>query len=144
MDQARTRRTSVVLARLSRGEWLHEAIGELARAERIDAGLVRGRGAVDHAELRAYDPEVHRYELEVEIEGPSELAVLQGSIALREGAPDVSLHAVVARPAEAGGMPIVAAGLLARARTVAVEIAIDVLEDGGLWRVEDPDTGLVR
>jgi hypothetical protein len=51
---------------------------------------------------------------------------------------------VVARPAEAGGMPIVAAGLLARARTVAVEIAIDVLEDGGLWRVEDPDTGLVR
>jgi predicted DNA-binding protein with PD1-like motif len=144
MDQARTRRTSVIIARLSRGEWLHDAIAELARAERIDAGLVRGQGAIDHAELRSYDPRSRRYELEVEIEGACELAVLSGSVALRDGAPDVALHAVVARPAEEGGMPIVAAGQLARARAVAVEIAIDVLEDGGLWRSEDPETGLVR
>jgi predicted DNA-binding protein with PD1-like motif len=137
-----TVQTRVVVGRLERGEWLHEALLEVARLEEVDAAFVRGHGTVEQAVLHAYDPASRGYVLEEEIASAAELASLSGAISLRDGKPDVRLHATVARPAEAGGLPLVAAGLLASARAVVVELALDVYDGGDLERRDDPATGL--
>jgi predicted DNA-binding protein with PD1-like motif len=137
-----TKLTRVLVGRLERGEELHEALLEMARIERVDAAFVRGQGALDLAELDAYDPEARGYFAPVRLEGALELASLSGFVSLRRGAPDVRLHAVVAWPRADPGPPAATAGLLVRGRVVAVELALDVYDDGDLDRLDDPATGL--
>lgn len=132
-----TKLTRVLVGRLEAGEWLHDALLEIARLERVDAAMVRGQGIVDLAELDLWDPALKGYGAPLRLSGPLELASLSGSVSLRGGAPDVRLHAVVAGPTACAG------GRLARGRAVAVELALDVYDDGDLDRsVDDPVTGL--
>jgi len=129
--------TRCVMGRLEAGEPVVEALVELARFEKIDAGFVRGQGAVLAPELARLDPQARRYVPSPPPgPGPWELVSLAGSVSLRGGAPDVRLWAVVAG---AGG---VAAGLLLRAQAVYVEFAIDVCDDADLERRDDAVTGL--
>jgi predicted DNA-binding protein with PD1-like motif len=134
-------RTRVVVARAEPGEWLPEALLELARWERVDAAFVRGHGLLSLAELALWDPETRSRGAPLRLDGTLELAGLCGFVSLSRGAPEVSLHAVVSRVAAGGGWET-AAGLLVRARAVAVELAVDVYDDAILDRHEDAATGL--
>jgi predicted DNA-binding protein with PD1-like motif len=134
-------RTRVVVARLEPGEWLPEAVLELSRWEKVDAAFVRGHGILSLAELDVWDAERRSYGAPVRLDGALELAALSGFVALSGGAPDASLHAVVAWRGD-DGVHRLAGGLLVRARAVAVELAVDVYDDAILDRHEDAATGL--
>jgi predicted DNA-binding protein with PD1-like motif len=129
--------TRCVMGRLEAGEELVAALRELARAERIDAGFVRGQGAVAAARLSRYDPAARAYVAAASVEGPAELVTLQGSVSLEEGLASPWLWAVLA---PAGGAPV--AGRLVSASVVHVEFTVDVLDDGDLERRLDGATGL--
>jgi predicted DNA-binding protein with PD1-like motif len=130
-----------VMGRIERGEEVVQAIRDLARMERIDAGFVRAHGAVEAAELSAYTA-ARGYVWTGTVTGAAELVSLGGNVSLRGGAPEVRLWAVLAPVPDPGGPREVAAGLLVRARAVYVEFAIDVYDDGDLERRPDPATGL--
>jgi predicted DNA-binding protein with PD1-like motif len=138
-----TKLTRVLVGRLEPGEWLHDALLEMARLERVDAAMVRGQGIVDLAELDVWDPALKGYGAPRRLTGTLELASLSGSVSLHRGVPDVRLHAVVAWPRAEPEPPGCAGGLLVRGRAVSVELALDVYDDGDLDRsVQDPVTGL--
>jgi hypothetical protein len=128
--------TRCVMGRVEAGEDVLAALRDLARFERIDAGFVRGQGAVADAEVARYDASARAY-VSTARSGPAELVSLQGSLSLEDGAPAPWLWVVLA-PVE--GPPV--AGRLVRARAVHVEVAVDVLDDGDLERRPDPATGL--
>ena len=129
-----TKVTRVLLARLGDCEPLPEALLEVARQERIDAGTVQGSGVVNGVAVAPFDEGLGRHGAPREIEGTLDLASLSGMIAERAGGIDVRLEAVLARDGA-----VVAAGLLVRARAVAVEIAVDVYDEGDVERVEGGD-----
>jgi predicted DNA-binding protein with PD1-like motif len=135
--------TRCVMGRIERGEPVLDALVRLARFEKIDAGFVRGQGAIEELELLRYDAAARGYVPLARaggVDGPWELASLQGSVSLHRGAPDVRLWAVVAgAPA---GVPQVLAGRLGAARAVYVEFAIYVCDDADLERRDDPVSGL--
>jgi predicted DNA-binding protein with PD1-like motif len=56
-----TKLTRVLVGRLEAGEWLHEALLEMARLERVDAAMVRGQGILDVAELELWEPARRAY-----------------------------------------------------------------------------------
>lgn len=135
--------TRCVMGRLEAGEPVLEALAELARFEKIDAGFLRAQGAVEAPELSRFDPRARRYD---PLPAPGaegdvwELVSLHGNVSLLAGVPDVRVWAVLAgAPA---GVPQVAAGRLVRARAVYVEFAIDVCDDADLERRDDAVTGL--
>jgi predicted DNA-binding protein with PD1-like motif len=129
--------TRCVMGRLEEGEDAVAGLRELARLEKIDAGFVRGQGAVRGAALARYDPAARAYVAAGEVEGPAEVVSLSGSISLEGGVAAPWLWVVLA---PAGGTP--AAGRLVSARVVHLEFAIDVLDDGDLERRPDAATGL--
>jgi predicted DNA-binding protein with PD1-like motif len=132
--------TRCVMGRLEGGEEVVAGLRELARLERIDAGFVRGQGAVEAAELARYDAAARAYVPARAVPGAAELVSLQGNVSLEGGAPQVRLWAVLApAPGDGGAL---AAGLLLRARVVYVEFAVDVYDDGDLERRPDAVTGL--
>jgi predicted DNA-binding protein with PD1-like motif len=133
--------TRCVMGRLERGEEVGEALRALARFENIDAGFVRGQGAVEAAELALYSAAARAY-VPAGTVGPAELVSLMGNVSLEDGAPQVRLWAVLAPAPAHEGPPAAVAGLLVRARAVYVEFAIDVYDDGDLERRPDPVTGL--
>lgn len=141
MIHAETRVSRVFVARLEPGEDLHGALLELARWHRIDAAWIRGQGILERAALARWDAGARRYGEPAALEGPLELAALGGTVSLRATRgvreQDVRLHAVVSA---AGG--VTTAGLVVRARVVAVELAVDVYDGADLERVDDPATGL--
>ncbi len=142
MISGESRATRCVMGRVERGEEVVAALRALARFEKIDAGFVRAQGAVEDAQLSAYDAAARDYVESGSLAGPAELVSLQGSVALEGGMPDVRLWAVLAGSAGAGARGEIAAGLLVRARAVYVEFAIDVYDEGDLERRDDSDTGL--
>jgi predicted DNA-binding protein with PD1-like motif len=125
------------MGRLEAGEEVVAALRDLARAERIDAGFVRGQGTVSGATLARFDPAARAYVPVAALEGALELVSLQGSVSLEDGVASPWLWAVLAAASGA-----VAAGRLVAARAVHVEFAVDVLDDGDLERRPDPATGL--
>jgi predicted DNA-binding protein with PD1-like motif len=131
-----------VMGRLERGEEVVAALRDLARLERIDAGFVRAHGAVEAAELAAYDPAARRYVFAGALAGAAELVSLSGNLSLEDGAPEVRLWAVLSAAPAAGGPRELASGLLAGARAIYVEFAVDVFDDGDLERRLDGGTGL--
>lgn len=143
MISGEAKQTRVVMGRLERGESVLDALSELARLERIDAGFVRGQGSVEEIELLRYDAIARRYvALAVGggVDGAWELASLAGSVSLLRGAADVRLWATLA--GAPGGVAQVLAGRLGRARAVYVEFAIDVCDDADLERRDDAVTAL--
>jgi predicted DNA-binding protein with PD1-like motif len=134
--------TRCVMGRLERGEPVLDALRELARLEKVDAGFVRAQGAVEDAVLSLYDPVTRAYAPAATLPGPSELLSLEGSVSLAAGGVDVRLWAVLARAGAAGAPPVATGGLLAAARALYVEFAIDVYDDGDLERRPDAASGL--
>jgi predicted DNA-binding protein with PD1-like motif len=128
-------RSRLVIARLDPGESLHEALLEIVRWEKVDAGLVRGHGVVEDVVLSSWDPARRERVPGPPLEGTFELVALGGSVAVAGGAPDLRLHAVLA-PADAGARGEVRAGVLSRARAVSVEVVLDVIDDA---HVDRPD-----
>jgi predicted DNA-binding protein with PD1-like motif len=137
-----TRTTRCVMGRLERGEEVVATLRELARFEKIDAGFVRGQGAVEGAEVARYDAAARAYLPAGGISGTAELVSLEGNVSLEAGAPALRLWAVLAAGRAGGPGCELAAGLLLRARAVYLEFAIDVLDDGDLERRDDAATGL--
>ena len=143
MISGEAKHTRVVMGRLEPGEPVVDGLVRLARFERIDAGFVRAQGSVEEVELLRYDAALKRYvplAAAGGVDGPWELVSLQGSISLLRGQPDVAVWAVIA--AAPGGVPLVYAGRLGRARAVYVEFAVDVCDDGDLERRDDAVSGL--
>jgi hypothetical protein len=95
---------------------------------------------VEAVELALWDPKARAWTPAGAVEGLAHLASLQGVVSLRGGAPDVRLHAVLALPGP--GLPAATAGLVLRARAVAVELALDVFDEATVDRGDDPASGL--
>jgi len=132
-----------IMGRLEKGEPVVGKLVEVARFEKIDAGFVRAQGVVEEFFLERYDAASLRYVPLASaggIDGPWELVSLEGNLSLLSGAPAARLWAVLATSLV--GRPHVLAGALASARSVYVEFAIDVYDDGDLERRDDPVTGL--
>jgi len=134
-----TRQTRTLLGRLGAGEEVVSSMREIARAERVDAGWFRAHGVVEDAEIALWNPLDRRFDTVWREVGPAELASLSGTVALREGFPDVSLRAVLMWR---GPRNAAVAGLLLSARALSVEFAIDAYDDAEVHRLDDPDTGL--
>jgi predicted DNA-binding protein with PD1-like motif len=137
------KQTRVVMGRLEKGEPVVEKLVELARFERIDCGFVRAQGVVEEIALERWHEGSRSYvplATAGGADGPWELVSLQGNLSLRGGQPEARLWAVLAT--SLAGRPRVLAGLLAAARTVYLEFAVDVCDDGDLERRDDPITGL--
>lgn len=125
-----------LLARVEAGEELAWALNELFRWERLDAVLVRGAGLLEGATLVGPDGDAEP------LDGPVALEALSGVARFEGGAVAAELRGVLVLP---GPERRVVAGLLRSARARAVDLVLDVLEDGGLeWRVAPGDGGRRR
>jgi predicted DNA-binding protein with PD1-like motif len=123
----RSTSTRAILAHLSEGATLPEAIVELLRAEGVATGTVRGHGVLRDATLRVFAPALGAMGLPRKLGGTSQAVVLDGSVGMHEGAPAVRLRAVLSRETETGVETV--AGELVGARIVALELLVTSLDD---------------
>jgi len=104
---------------LDRGDDVHEALREVARAAGIRSGAFTGLGAVDDVQLAYWDLPTKEY-LRSDFQGDYEIGALVGNLTFLDGQPFVHAHVVI------GGRDFVArTGHLMRARCSAtVEIFV--------------------
>lgn len=81
--------------RLERGDEIHEALRRFVREHDVRGGLVTAFGAAERAVLGRYDLKGHQYHDTV-LEGELEVGNVTGSVAWKDDAPALHLHAVVA------------------------------------------------
>ena|GEM_PF-467310 len=129
-----------VVARLDRGEDLHEALTALAVERSIGAAWITGVGVFESCELTGYDPASRVYQPARQVDAPTDIVNLTGNISFEDGAPSVHLHATVSR--REGGDVELLGGRLVRGEAFACEVRLDIYDDIALGREHDPGTGL--
>jgi len=88
------RENGMVVLRFDTGEQFPEALGEWCQSENLQsAAILCGIGMLRSIEIGLYDGKEYTRR---EIEGPSEVLSLQGSVSMKEGIPFVHLHTSVA------------------------------------------------
>jgi len=124
------------LVRLEMGENVHAALCGLAADHGLRGGALTGIGAVERAELGAYELHERRY-VRYRVEETTELVSFTANLALRDGEPFLHAHALLSRP---DGTVI--GGHLFDA-TVAITAEFSVTHtDLNLVRVQDEGVGL--
>jgi predicted DNA-binding protein with PD1-like motif len=108
---------------------------DVAREQGIEAATFTAVGALKQAKLGFYDQEKHVY-VESVLAGPQEIASCTGNISIKNGAPFVHVHAVLAD--QAG---LVRAGHLLAGRVFA-EVNLIELVGEKVTRKRDAVTGL--
>ncbi|MBI4828587.1 MAG: DNA-binding protein [Nitrospinae bacterium] len=128
----------VHMGRASEGADLLNMLNEVCREREIRAGAVSLVGAVSCAVLMYYRQETKRYETLPEITQGMEIIAGTGNVSLKDGAPFVHLHLLLA---DEQGQTV--AGHLAEGTIVfACEYTITELDGPALERAHDGDTGL--
>lgn len=135
-----SRKVRHVVARLDRGEDLHEALTALAAERGIGAAWITGVGVFESCELTGYDPGSRVYQPARQVDTPADIVNLTGNISFEDGSPSVHLHATVSR--REGGDVELLGGRLLRGQAFACEVRLDVYDDIALGREHDPRTGL--
>lgn len=141
MLSTESRRGRRILARLDRGTDLFDSIRVLCREHHIRAGELRGTGALELAELDAFDPARRGFSpARVLGGGGLELLSLGGTISEQDGAVALEARATLMRERDSG-LEVVG-GHLRRAVVLAVELVIETFDDVLLRRRVDAETGL--
>jgi predicted DNA-binding protein with PD1-like motif len=136
----RSERSRHVVFRVSAGELLPSSLTARLIEERVASGWLRASGLLADVELQAFDPQVGALGATRHIAGPVHLLSLESSIGLVHGEPGFSLRAVLARETDRGLETL--AGEIVRARTVALEVLVTVLDDVTLERALDETAGI--
>lgn len=123
----RSTSTRAILAHLSEGATLPEALVALLRAEGVATGAVRGHGLLRDATLRVHAPGLGAMGLPRKLTGTSQAVVLDGSIGMHDGSPAVRLRVVLSRETETGVETV--AGELDGARIISLEVLVTSLDD---------------
>lgn len=129
-----------VVGRLERGEEVVRALVQLAREREITTAWVRAVGQLEWVELREYDPRARRHAPVERVEAPCDVVALEGSISFEQGESRPRLLATLRRRSPAG--PVLFAGELVEAGAFALELVVECLDDLGLRRERDAETGL--
>ena len=127
----------VVLGRLDRGQDLLEGLYGVCSGHGLQAATVRAIGALEKARLGHYDQQRGRY-VELEFDGPLEIAWLGGNLSLKAARPFLHLHAVCGRPDGS----CVGGHVLEGCRVFACEFEIIKLAGAPPRRAPDGPTGL--
>jgi predicted DNA-binding protein with PD1-like motif len=122
------------------GGALPEAIAGRLLEEQVMGGWLRASGVLADVELRAFDPQTGRPGTTRRIVGPVQVLSLESSIGLVKNEPSFSLRAVLARESDRGLETL--AGEIVRARAIALEVLVTVLDDLPLERTLDEATGV--
>jgi hypothetical protein len=125
-----------LIVRVEHDSDLIQSITELAKNKGIKTGTFTAIGALKRAKLAYYDQENHEYR-EIRIDSPHEIASCVGNISLKDGAPFVHAHAVLAD--EKGNTR---AGHLSEGTVFAAEVHLRQLQGPRLERKYDEVTGL--
>jgi len=129
-----------IVARLSRGERIPQALLDLARDQRIRCGWLSALGAFEWVELCEYDQEKKAYRPPYRFSTPCEILSLTGNLSERDGKPFWHLHAALSRETDNGVQ--VVGGHLLDGSVFSCEVFIECFEEPLLRREHDPDTGL--
>jgi len=108
----------------------------VAREQGIAAATFTAVGALKEAKLGFYDQERHVYVATL-LAGPQEIASCVGNVSIKEGAPFVHAHAVLA-----DRLGVVRAGHLLAGRVFAAEVHLVELVGEKVERKNDAVTGL--
>jgi predicted DNA-binding protein with PD1-like motif len=136
----KSERSRHLVLRASAGDVLPDALAARLSEERIACGWLRASGVLADVELRAFDSQLGQPGIVRRIVGPVQVLALESSIGLVDGEPAFSLRAVLARESDRGLETL--AGEIVRARTIALEVLVTVLEDLALERALDPSAGV--
>jgi predicted DNA-binding protein with PD1-like motif len=136
----KSERSRHLVLRVSAGEILPDALLALLGEEHVACGWLRASGVLTDVELHAFDAELGHPGSARRIAGPVQVLALESSIGLVAGAPSLSLRAVLARESDRGLETL--AGEIVRARTVALEVLVTVLDDLSLERALDVAAGV--
>lgn len=128
-----------IVARVSRGERLREALHGLATEHGIRTAWVTAIGAFEWIDLTEYDQTEHRYEEAHRFER-CELLSMQGNLSERDGEPFWHLHATISLREK--GHDRTCGGHVVDAVVFALELRIDCFDGVLLRRERDPATGL--
>jgi hypothetical protein len=121
------------------GVMLPDALASRLVDEQIMGGWLRASGVLADVELRAFDSQSGRPAAPRRIAGPVQLLSLESSIGLVKGDPGFSMRAILARESDRGLETL--AGEIVRARALALEALVTVLDDLPLERTLDEATG---
>jgi predicted DNA-binding protein with PD1-like motif len=109
---------------------------DLARKQKLTTAAFTAIGALKQAKLGFYDQERHVY-VESLLAGPQEIASCVGNVSVKDGAPFVHAHVVLA--SQSG---VVRAGHLLAGRVFAAEVHLIELVGEKIERKNDAVTGL--
>jgi uncharacterized protein len=129
-----------LVGRLERGQSIPGAFADLAREHGVQAGWIRGLGALEWVELCEYDQEAQRYRASQRFDTPCEILSLEGNLSSKDGAPFAHVHVTVSR--EVDDRVEVLGGHLLAGQVFACEFTVDCFDDLSLDRERDDATGL--
>jgi predicted DNA-binding protein with PD1-like motif len=132
--------THVIFSRLAPGDSLEGAIAARLREAGVATGTLRGHGVLEHVELRTFSPASRTLGASRAIHGAVHALVIEGTIGLSEGTPQVVLRGVLSRETDAGIDTL--SGVIVAARVVAMEIAITSAQDLALALAHDGRAGI--
>jgi predicted DNA-binding protein with PD1-like motif len=143
MLSTESRRGRRILARLDRGTDLFDGVRALCQQHAIRCGELRAIGALEMAELAAFDQGSRRWKpSRVVAEGGLELLHLHGNISEERGAVSIQAQATLMRDRDVGFELV--GGNLKAAVVYSIELVIETFDDVLLRRQTDTATGLSR
>jgi predicted DNA-binding protein with PD1-like motif len=143
MLSTESRRGRRILARLDRGTDLFDGVRALCQKHEIRCGELRAIGALEMAELAAFDQGSRRWKpSRVVADGGLELLHLHGNISEERGAVSIQAQATLMRDRDVGVE--VLGGSLKAAVVYSIELVIETFDDVLLRRQADAATGLSR
>jgi predicted DNA-binding protein with PD1-like motif len=140
MPSAESRRGRRIVGALERGVELIEALRGVCRRHGVRAGELRATGALESAEVAAYDQIGRRWREARTLAGGLELVQMAGTIAEDGGQLSIVARAAMMRERDSGVEMV--GGVVTRATVFAVEFVIDAFDDVVVRSGVDAMTGL--
>lgn len=136
MSFVESKRRRVLVGQVAAGESLRDALLHAAREHDITTAWVSGVGALRSVELDFTGTSERR-----SFTGPLELLHLEGNLSSAEGELHLEARVELARPTDNG--IVVVGGRLVDAVALSVELRLECMDDLGLRRERDAETGLL-
>lgn len=129
-----------IFLRLSPGDSLLDALGAHLREGGVATGTLTGHGVLEHVELRTFAPDTRTLGAARSIRGAIHALSVFGTIGLSEGAPQLTVRAVLSRESDSGIETL--SGVVTSARVVAFEAMVVSAQDLALALSHDARAGV--
>jgi predicted DNA-binding protein with PD1-like motif len=132
------------MGRLQRGDDLHFTLLKFCEENNIRSGAIQGLGAFDRCQVCEYDQDQRLYRPAMEIKTAVEVLNLTGNVSLRDGRPNLHVHATLSYEWDAptGRSIRVVGGHVVEARAFSFEFSLLTGTGPEPARTLDPSTGL--